>query len=201
MAGIPIGSIYGRLYVESLDKTVKYPTQTKIYYRCKCSCGDNKIVRGDHLRSGKIQSCGCLHDESASTRKTTHGQSKSRAYRIWSGMKLRSDDSYISHHSYIGVGRDSSWDSFENFYRDMGEPPTPLHTLDRIDPFGDYSSSNCRWATRKEQAENRRANHEISKLFFDLQPIVNRRVFVRRVRSGWDPYKAARSPKMKNQFR
>jgi len=95
----------------------------------------------------------------------THGMSGTPEYRAWATMRQRCNSLTHPEYRYYG-GRGitvcESWDdSFEAFFCAMGRRPTSKHSLDRIDNFKGYSPTNCRWATRLEQANNTRFNRRI----------------------------------------
>jgi hypothetical protein len=130
----------------------------QIHYRCKCDCGAEVEVLGESLRNGRTGSCGCYHRDIA----TLHGQWNSPEYSIWAGMRERcSNPNSRAYRWYgaLGVAVHPRWEDFTTFFKDMGERPTRKHSIDRINPFGDYEPGNCRWATPTEQARNKRAPH------------------------------------------
>jgi hypothetical protein len=126
---------------------------------CRCQCGTKCVVLGYRLRVGKTRSCGCLARERGLPAKATHGLSHTRSYQTWKAIKRRCFDP--RHWAYLyyggrGITVCERWLIFENFYADMGDPP-PGTSLDRINNDGNYEMSNCRWATRAQQAANRRS--------------------------------------------
>lgn len=131
------------------------------YWFCQCACGTFREIDGGNLTSGHTESCGCANVGRSPTNKT-HGMSETRVFRIWHNMLRRCYDSrreYYRNYGARGVTVCDRWrESFENFLADMGMPPSDEHTLERKEGHLGYEPSNCCWATRTEQANNRRTN-------------------------------------------
>ena len=130
-----------------------------IVWKCSCDCGNLHLVQGYRLTKGGANSCGCITSGRAWNR--GHGMAGSPQYMVWWAMLNRCQNpntKAFKGYGARGIKVCDKWQSFENFYSDMGDKPSPRHSLDREKNDGDYTPENCRWATKAEQVANKRNN-------------------------------------------
>lgn len=150
------GQKFGRLTIIS---STNKRSGRHVIWKCKCGCGNECLISSSSLQNNLSRSCGCLQRELIAKQSTTHGMSDTQIYNIWKRMLQRCENPNYREFKYWG-GRGikvcERWHSFENFYEDVGNSPEGL-TLDRWpDNDGNYEPNNFRWATHKEQANNKR---------------------------------------------
>lgn len=209
------GQRYGRVLVLEFSHRDKKLRQTK--WKCLCDCGKVVILNGKTLRSGKSKSCGCYRSDlkrelayKLGKRNITHGCTKTSEYLVWINMHNRcykEKDCSYKYYGAKGVIVCDRWKEFTNFLEDMGNKPDSNYTLDRINPYGNYTPDNCRWVTKKDQQRNRR-EHKLLTHNGKTQCIsiwaeevgLTTNCLWRRIDNGWSVEKALSKPTRKRSL-
>lgn len=175
---------------------------TRIRCIAVCDCGDRSEYDYSNISVGNSTKCVECAKKSRSVAHTRHGlshRSKSQGgkiYYTWRAMKKRCsnpNDTRYAEYGGRGIKVCDDWQDFEVFRSDMGEPPTNQHTIERLDFNKGYSKENCKWATIKEQANNKRSNRLIT-AFGETKNLqqwadetgIKRETIARRLNNGWN---------------
>lgn len=127
-------------------------------WQFRCECGNTVEYRANDVKKGYCVTCGCGRTDRDCDSQLALQYPNS--YQTWSGMLNRCNNPQSSdykNYGLLGVSICDEWLSFSKFVEDMGERPNGL-TIDRINTYGNYTKSNCKWSTLSQQASNKRNN-------------------------------------------
>ena len=159
------GKRFGRLTVIEQAGRGKY---RHVLWKCVCDCGKETYVTSNQLVTGRTKSCGCLHEEFIGNISRKHSGSNDRLYNIWEAMKKRCNNQHCpdyKNYGAVGVTVCDEWydyGTFRTWALANGYDPNAEFskcTIDRINPFGNYEPSNCRWVDMKVQRNNQRSHY------------------------------------------
>lgn len=164
-----VGTVYNYLTITKRLPPLAYPSgKRKFQCECVCTCGKLIVIEPYDLSKKRPQkSCGCKRSGLISTAKSSHGHTsggiQSRTWRCWRAAVGRCFNLNSDRYQYYGgrgITMCDRWrNSFESFLEDMGECPSESHSIDRFpNQAGNYEPGNCRWATKSQQAENRKTS-------------------------------------------
>lgn len=199
---VEAGYKFGRYTVIRLDESRK----SRRHWVCKCSCGNVKSVREDHVLDGRVVSCGCHKDENSADRLRTHGKSRTPLYRIYKHILGRcycETDNRYKDYGGRGISVCDEWKGdFLSFYEwAVNNGYDKRLTIDRRNNDGDYSPENCRWVNHETQSNNKRNNHFIEYMGsrFTVSQWAHRlgmdpKILDNRLRRGWTVKRAITQP-------
>ena len=162
---------YRLLVVEKADDYITSNGKIIRRWKCKCDCGNEKVIRETELRRGHTRSCGCLQKEIASSLNKTHGLSRKcgRLYPLWKSIKYRCYNKKAKEYERYGGRGIKMCDEWRNDFKvfhdwavangykeEKADNGLNILTIDRIDVNGNYEPSNCRFVTNEVQAKNKR---------------------------------------------